>query len=263
LETSGDGYAFAQRASSINTDKPVKLQSFDLTEMPRQAALTYDGTSWHRGGWQSLKTKNAVACGAAFERFRQHCTDAASPTMVRVDLQNTPQHGGAFEAAHQRLLQEFGEPVADFARRSGGTSNWFLTLPQLRSALSIVDALQPIPAGSLFGILSVTYKIEFRFLQRASRSPLPFQEQADYLNAEVEYNRFLGTSFLIAMFSNRHVVSSFFSFPFEDWNDDAAAYVRFVQAELPFRISERRWKRWHLNNAATSYVGRRVAVSWS
>lgn len=230
--------------------------------MPRRAALTYDGTASHSGGWQSLKTKKAVAGGDALELFRQHCTDAANPILVRVDLQNAPQHGHAVEAARRRLLQEFGEPVADFGQRPGGTSNWFLTQSQLRSALGIVDDLQPIPSGDLFGILSVTYKIEFRFVQMASRLPLPFQEQANYLNAEVEHNRFLGMSFLIAMFSSRHVVSSFFSLPFENWNEDAAAYVRFVQAELPFRISDGRWKRWHLNNAATNYVGRRVAVSW-
>jgi hypothetical protein len=230
--------------------------------MPRKAALTYDGTSWHRGGWQSLKTKKAVAGGDALEWFRQHCTDAANPSLVRVDLLNAPQHDQVVEAARRRLLHEFGEPIADFSQRPGGTSNWFLTQSQLRSALAIVDDLQPIPNGDLFGILSVTYQIEFRFLQMASRFPLPFQEQADYLNAEVEYNRFLGTSFLLAMFSSRHVVSSFFSLPFENWNDDAAAYVRFLQVELPFRISDKRWKRWHLNNAASNYVGRRVAVSW-
>lgn len=95
--------------------------------------------------------------------------------------------------------------------------------------------------------------IEFRFVQMARRLPLPFQEQADYLNAEVEHNRFLGMSFLIAMFSSRHVVSSFFPLPFENWNEDAAAYVRFVQAELPFRISDKRWKRWHLNKAAVRF----------
>ncbi len=230
--------------------------------MPRKAALAYDGTAWHSGGWQSLKAKKAVAGGDALERFRQTCTDAENPILVRVDLRNAPQHAGVVEIARRRLLQEFGEPTADFGRHPGGTSNWFLTQPQLHPALRIVDDMQPIPIGDVFGILCVSYKIEFRFLQRSSRLPLPFQEQADYLNAEVEYNRFLGASFLIAEFSTRHVVSSFFSLPFEDWNDDAAAYIRFLQAELPFRISDKRWKRWHLNNASTNYVGRKIAVSW-
>lgn len=230
--------------------------------MPRAAVLAYDGTRWHSGGVQALKTKKAAAGGEALERFRQNCTDAVQPLFVRVDLRNAPGHGRAYSDAHSRLRREFGEPRADFGRQSGGMSNWFLKPTEFLPALRIVDDVQPIPVDGVFGILSVEYKIEFRFLDMSSRRPLPFQEREDYVNAEADFDRFLGKSFLSVEFSTRHTASSFFSLPFEDWNDDVAAYVRFIQAELPFRISDRRWKRWQLNKAGTRYFDRKISVSW-
>src|SRR5262245_1051951 len=147
--------------------------------MPRAAVLTYDGTSWHSSGAQSLKPKTAVAGGEALERFRVECTDAKQPLLVRVDLRNS---GNArfFDHAQRRLVQEFGQPAADFGRHAGGMSNWFLQPTQFLPALRVLDALQPIPPVEFFGALSVEYKLEFRFLDSSKRRPLPFQEREDY-----------------------------------------------------------------------------------
>lgn len=230
--------------------------------MPRRAVLTYDGTRLHRGGAHVIRATSAESGGEALEQFRVKWTDAATPSMVRMDLTNAPQHKTFVAMAHALCTEKLGAPTANFAERTGGTSNWFVERSQLPSALRILDVLQPIPIVDLVGILAVTYKIEFRFLALNSRLPLPFQRRDDYLNAEADYYRFLGHSFLEAQFSAHSIISAFFSLPFEDWTDEVARYVRTLQGELPFKISDKRWKRWHLNRSGSGYAGRRISVSW-
>lgn len=230
--------------------------------MVRSAVLTYDGTRLHNGGAHVIRAKSAEAGGLALEKFRLKCTDALAPDLVRVDLRNSEEHRKFFASAHDVCVERFGQPTADFGRRSGGTSNWFLDVANFAPALRLVDFLQPIPVEASFGILAVTYKISFRFLHPASGAIMPFQRQEDYLNCEADYYRYLGSTYLEAAFSDRHSVSVFFSLPFEDWNEEVAAFVCSIQNELPFRISEKRWKRWYLNKLGTNYVGRRIAVSW-
>jgi hypothetical protein len=230
--------------------------------MVRSAVLTYDGTRLHSGGAHVIRAKSAEAGGSALENFRLRCTDALAPDLVRVDLRNSEEHRKFVASAHDACVERFGQPIADFGRRPGGTSNWFLDAANFVPALRLVDLLQPIPVEVPFGILAVTYKISFRFLHPTSRATMPFQQQEDYLNREGDYYRYLGSTYLEAVFSDRHAVSVFFSLPFATWNEEVATFVRSIQNELPFRISERRWKRWHLNKQGTNYVGRRIAVSW-
>ena len=230
--------------------------------MPRQALLTYDGSSFHPSGAQKPRMKSAVAIGSALESFRQKCTDAKGPQLVRLDLVNAKEHAKFVSNARASVSGQFGNPRADLGQRIGGTSSWFLDASQFLPALKIIDELQPIPEFNFSGVLLVHYKLEFRFLQPSANSPLPYQDREQYLYAEGDYDRLLGQSVISTTFSAQHSVSSFFSFPFENWSEESASLARSVQAEIPFRISDKRWKRWHLNKAASGYVGRRLAVSW-
>jgi hypothetical protein len=148
--------------------------------------------------------------------------------------------------------------------KPNGMTNWFLTEAQLMSALQIMDSIGRIPSDEHgFGVFNLSYKLEFAFRSPASGEVLPFQRQEDYLNFEGDYERFLGRSVLAVEFSAQSYASAFFSFPFEEWSNEARELVRFIQAELPFRISEKRWKRWSLTKSGQTYVGRKVAVSFS
>lgn len=231
--------------------------------MARSATLTYDGSRLHSSGPHVVRSKSTESIGLAVEAFRCGFTDATRPTLIRIDLQNIDQKLKAFVAeAHARCAERFGEPAADFGRKTGGTSNWFLDQSQLLPALGLLDSMRPIPADELgFGVFKVGYRIDFRFVDPVTRERLPFQEPTDYLNFEAEYRRFLGKSYLDAELSERSLVSAFFCLPFERWDERSEEYVCAVQADLPFRISEKRWKRWHLNKSSTGYVGRKLPVA--
>lgn len=233
--------------------------------MPRQAVLTYDGTRLHSSGAHAMRATTSVAAGEALENFRLRCTDAPPATFVRIDLRNSGVASKAYIASvHSRFAERFGPPRADYGRRDGGMSNWFIDDSLLLTALRLLDELRPIPADSFgFGALSVNYKLDFIFRDAATNALLPFQRQEDYLNFEAEHERYFGRSYVSAEFSARSCVSAFFTLPFEDWNAEAANHVRFIERELPFRISEKRWKRWHLTKTGTSYLGRKIRPSWA
>jgi hypothetical protein len=204
--------------------------------MAKSATVTYDGSRLHSSGAHIVRSKSTESIGLALEAFRCGFTDATRPTFIRIDLQNIDERLKAFVAeAHARCAKRFGEPAADFGRKTGGTSNWFLDQSQLLPALSLLDSMRPIPADELgFGVFRVSYRIDFRLVDPVTRERLPFQEPTDYLNFEAEYNRFLGKSYLDAELSERSLFSAFFSLPFEQWDERSEGYVCAMQADLPF-----------------------------
>jgi hypothetical protein len=224
--------------------------------------LTYDGTWLHSSGAHVVRAKSFVAAGEALETFRLKCTNSASPVLVRLDLANSAATSTFLNSVSAQCTKIFGPPSA-VGKSAGALTNWFLSEAQLSSALEIMDRLNQIPADKHgFGVLSLSYKLEFAFRSAATGEVLPFQSQQDYLNWEGDYERFLGRSVLTVDLSAHSHASAFFSFPFEEWSSEAAHLAWFIQSALPFRISEKRWKRWSLTKSGQSYVGRKVAVSF-
>src|SRR5690606_19769665 len=103
-----------------------------------------------------------------------------------------------------------------------GMSNWFIDQSQLVPALRLLESMRPIPNDAMgFGLLRLSYKIDFRFVDPASHELLPFQDPSDYLNFEAEYERYLGKSYVSAELSERASISVFFSLPFEEWDENS------------------------------------------
>src|SRR5262249_7698087 len=100
---------------------------------------------------------------------------------------------------------------------------------------------------------------DFHFIDPKSRMPLPHQERDEYLNFEAGSCLYLGSSTLYALLSSKSSVSVFFSFPYENVTKELKDYVQFLQSHLPFRMSGKHWKRWHINKTHTGYVGRKVS----
>ena len=232
--------------------------------LPRRAVLTYDGTRLHSSGAHVVRAKSFVAAGEALDKFRLRCTNAPPPVLIRMDVKNSVGMPPSLLASvSARCSEAFGKPAA-VGEGPNGMTNWFLTEAQLMSALGIMDGLVPIPTDQYrFGAFNLSYKLEFAFRSPVSGEVLPFQRQEDYLNFEGDYERFLGRSVLAVDFSAQSYASAFFSFPFEEWSREASELATFIQADLPFRISDKRWKRWSLTKSGQTYVGRKVAVSWS
>jgi hypothetical protein len=232
--------------------------------MPRSAVLTYDGTRLHSSGAHAVRANSFVSAGEALEKFRLRCTNSPPPLLIRLDIRHSAAAPSPLLASvGKRFSASFGKPAA-VGKKPDGMTNWFLTEAQLMPALEVMDSIGPIPADEHgFGVFNLSYKLEFAFRSPISGEVLPFQSQQDYLNYEGDYERFLGRSVLAVDLSAQSYASAFFSFPFEEWSSDAAELARSIQAELPFRISEKRWKRWTLTKSGQTYVGRKLAVSFS
>jgi hypothetical protein len=168
----------------------------------------------------------------------------------------------ANKAIRQHLLQ-FGFP--SFNRLLGYTLYDFkIPYKKLNEVLTTVnETCRDIPktTNMIFGPMSLHITTKFRFVSPVTQEPFPFQHRKDFLNFQPDYRFYLGESVLYAILSSKSTNSVFFSIPFEEQTKEFDDYKQFLQNNLPFRFSDKTWKRWHINKKRTGYVGRKIEIN--
>jgi hypothetical protein len=70
----------------------------------------------------------------------------------------------------------------------------------------------------------------------------------------------LGLSLIYLRLANPSTCALFLSLPFDEGTPELQAYVRRVQASLPFKLSAKHWARWQLNAQGTKYYKRKTSM---
>jgi hypothetical protein len=68
----------------------------------------------------------------------------------------------------------------------------------------------------------------------------------------------LGLSLIYLRLANPSTCFLFLSLPFNEGAPELPAYVRRLQASLPFKLSSKHWSRWQLNAQGTKYYRRKT-----
>jgi hypothetical protein len=230
--------------------------------MTRTAIITYDGLPISSGGAHQLRTHGPREAWSSVEPFLKKCTDYAAPKSLFVEVFEGQAIPKSFsDQVKKRFSQDLGNPKTRVVGKSTG-NQYDVSLEQFNEVLDFLDGLQPYPPSPLdshFGPVTLNLLADFRFIDQTSRMPLPHQDRNEYLNFEAGYRLYLGCSTIYAILSSKSTVSVFFSLPYEEATKELKDYVRFLQSHLPFRMSDKHWKRWHMNKALTGYIGRKIS----
>ena len=134
---------------------------------------------------------------------------------------------------------------------------WRLETDRLPDALTLLDALSPIPEHLGRGLLVVGFQRVFHLRDPLIAGALPHQG-ADLYSQDAEPGRPLGASSIYLRLSSRSTCAVFLCFPFGEL-DAERDYAARLRAALPFQLSTAHWSRWRLNAGGTRYTKRRLS----
>ncbi len=225
--------------------------------MIRQGSVTYDGLPLSSGGAHSLRQKGLVKSFEALQEFVNAVSFERNPFSVTLELIDS---GGSL-SHFMALKSEFDDKYTQKEGRTIGEyygHQWEIDPAMLRSLIFDLETLRPIPTVGYAGrslVVHVYWNLVFIDTQG---NQLPFQSRNDYLQFDVDFQRYLGESFMYSRISETSTAHLFLSLPFEEANDEATLLVKRIQKDFPTRLSSKHWKRWTLTKNGKSYVGRKI-----
>ncbi|MBP6002088.1 MAG: hypothetical protein KA746_01520 [Pyrinomonadaceae bacterium] len=226
--------------------------------MVRRGAITYEGLPISSGGAHSLRLKGLVSAFEALKRFVNAVSLEPVPTSVVLELFDLGEGGFThFLSLEAELDKKFDRKQSRQIGEYTG-SQWEVSPTQLEPLIYDIERLRPIPNAGYAGrslVVNVFWNLVFA---DPNGHQLPFQSRNEYLQFGVDFQRYLGESFVYARISETSTAHLFLSLPFEEANDEARSLVTRIQTHFPARLSSKHWKRWTLTKNNKSYVGRKI-----
>jgi len=159
------------------------------------------------------------------------------------------------------LSREFDQKFRQKESREIGEHlghQWIVDPIQLEPLVYDLERLRPIPNAGYAGRSVVVHVYWNLIFADSNGLRLPFQSRTEYLQFDVDFQRYLGESFVYARISETSTAHLFLSLPFEEASDEARLLATRIQEYFPARISPKHWKHWTLTKNGKSYVGRKT-----
>ena len=224
--------------------------------------MTYDGLPVASGGAHRLGTLGPTEVMRQLSDFLNTCT---APSLPRGAYVEVIAGSGIANELLLSLIKEFTCKYGPPVRRHVGTGNlahrWSVAPDEVDVHVARIEGMLPLPKHRHgLQLMAVAEQICFRLLHPETRLVLPYQHTAFYGDFSRTPGQLLGRSQLYARISERSTVSLFLSLPFAEVTDEVRALVAFLQAHLPFRLSNAHWKSWRPTKDEKGYTGRRIDV---
>lgn len=226
--------------------------------MIRRGSITYDGLPLASGGAHSLRQKGFVGTFDVLQGFVDSISLEREPSSVSLELIDM---GSGNYTHFMSLSSEFDDKYHRTDGRQIGDyhgSQWKVAPALLKPLIDDLERLRPIPNAGYAGRSLVVYVYWNLIFADCEGLPLPFQSRNDYLGFDVDYQRYLGESFVYSRISETSTAHVFLSLPFEDVSSDCVELANRVREAFPARLSSKHWKRWSLTKKRTGYVGRKI-----
>jgi len=224
----------------------------------RRGAITYDGLPISSGGAHSLRQKGFVNTFEALQGFVDLLSLEQEASSVTLELFDLGSEGYTYFLS---LSSEFDEKYNRKQGRQIGDyhgSQWEVEPPKLSPLIHDLEGLRPIPNAGHAGRSLVVHAYWNLVFADSNGNQLPFQSRKEYLQFDIDFQRYLGESFIYARISETSTAHLYLSLPFEEVNDEARLLVNRIQEHFPARLSTKHWKRWTLTKNGKSYVGRKI-----
>lgn len=231
--------------------------------MPNKSVITYDGLPVSSGGAHTLKSRDPSLALAQVMRFLGACTAAQEPMQCSVELVSGAGIPNTFS---DRLLSQLDNEYGRHSTRGLGPNTghrWQIPLEVADTMAKMISGLSPMPVHP-HGLQPIALEVQQKFCfvsQDDRKELLPHQGAENYANFAPGYGLVLGRSQLYARISEKSHVSVFLCFPFAEPTSAFFEYRKFIQENLPFKMSDAHWKLWRLTKRGDSYIGRKLANS--
>jgi hypothetical protein len=147
------------------------------------------------------------------------------------------------------LMKTFGLPKIDLYDSVGIAMSKFYYSVQFHNVDKALELLYDEPRA----ILSILWR--FKFIDPVSKQLIPGQEKIPIIDERVAnsqiYTRLSGA---------KSTISPWFAFPFADMNDYNRVYIEQIMSSLPFKLSDKSWRKWHLSKNG-NWIPRMLNVS--
>jgi hypothetical protein len=226
--------------------------------MIRTGAITYDGLPLSSGGAHTLRQKGFVQTFNSLQGFVNSVSLKPEPSSVILELFDL---GNGSYSHFLSLSSQFDNKFPRLRERQTGeyhSHQWTVSADELPSLVIELEKLRPIPNAGFVGRSLVVYVGWNLIFADSNGKPLPFQNRDDHLQFDIDFNRFLGESYVYARISETSTANLFLSLPFEDATDEALELVNRIQNCFPARPSSKHWKKWTITKSRKTYVGRKI-----
>jgi len=229
--------------------------------MIRRGAITYDGLPLSKGGAHKLRARGFLDGQAALQSFAAAISLDVRPRNLLIEVM---VGDGVPKELSASLCSEFDALYSKRRVRAIGAytgHQWDIDSTSFDQLLERFEHAGPIPQAGFVGssiVIHATWNL--LLFDSRTRRRLPYQCKEDYLGFGIDFQRYLGCSFVYARISEVTSAHLFLSLPFEEVDADAKRLAGEIQASFPARLSSKQWKIWRLTKAQNSYVGRKIAA---
>jgi hypothetical protein len=202
-----------------------------------------------------------------YDRFRSntnvHEISAIHPSVLYHSLKtfiDTFTDAKRFESAHLllpshgtlkslSLMKTFGLPKIDLYNSVGIEMSKIYYSVQFHNIDKALALLYDEPQA----ILSILWK--FKFIDPVSRQIIPSQEKIPILDERVA-----NSQIYTRLSKTKSTISPWFALPFAEMNDLNRLYIEQIKSSLPFKLSDKSWRKWHLSKNG-NWIPRMLNVS--
>jgi len=198
--------------------------------------ISYDGLPISAGGAHQINSKSPSENYNNTVEFLEKFADSSRPADIHLILYESKEKKYSALQFTYRIIDQFGKPKVGNDRFLKSWS-WKITHKKLQQALDILKINENLPKNVL-GPLTLGILWKFKFKNPDTQRLLPHQKKIPKLDVR-QHN-----SQMYLRLSKRNTISAWLTFPFIESDKFGSDYIELVKNELPFRPSEKHWRKW-------------------
>ena len=144
-----------------------------------------------------------------------------------------PSQGTLKSLSH---IKAFGLPKIDLYKSVGVDLSRIYFNVKFHDIEKALELLNDEPKA----IVSILWR--FRFIDPISREVIPNQEMIPIIDERV-----VNSQIYCRLSGTKSTISPWLAFPFSEINDLNRTYIENIQKSLPFKLSDKSWRIWHLS----------------
>lgn len=209
------------------------------------AFISYEGLPLNSGGAHSLGTKPCDKIHAECVHFLQMFTNNEMADYIVLTFHGSRDRTYKSLPSVWRLAKRFGVPTLgswQYATGRRRTYTWYLkSVKDVEDGLQLLDAFASYPPNDPSPLV-LSFMWRFYFIDPDTKEVLPGQDKIPMIDSRLQNSQ------LYLRLGQKSTVSAWFTFPFEEWNEQSKLYIRTITSGAPFKCADKHWRLWKYSN---------------